>query len=76
MNNFDENKIDENTKNMLENFIKSGKADSITKNMDKLDKSKILKMFASLSSDDIKKGLSGGLKNINSDTLKQFMKDN
>lgn len=73
--NFDENKIDEKTKKQLEDFINSGKADVISKNMANIDKDKILKMFSSLSKDDIKKGLSGGIKNINADKLKQFMKD-
>ena len=69
------NKIDDSTKKQLEQFIKSGKADVISKNFENLDKEKILKMFSSLSSDDIKKGLSGGIKNVNYDALKRFMKN-
>ena len=69
------NKIDDSTKRQLEEFIKSGKADVISKNLDNLDKEKILKMFSSLSSEDIKKGLAGGIKNVNAGSLKRFMKD-
>ena len=47
--NFDENKIDAKTKQELENFISSGKANFLSQNMANLDKDKILKMFASLS---------------------------
>ena len=75
MNKKDANKIDETTKKQLEQFINSGKADIISKNFENLDKEKILKMFSSLSREDIKKGLSGGIKNVNADKLKQFMKD-
>ena len=75
MSNIDESKIDAKTKKQLEDFINSGKADVISKNMEKLDKDKILKMFSSLSKDDIKKGLAGGVKNIDAGKLKQFMKD-
>lgn len=75
MSDFDEKKLDPSTKSMLENFIKSGKADSIAKNIDKIDKEKVLKMFSSLSADDIKKGLSGGIKNVNPELLKQFFQN-
>ncbi len=74
-NNPGENKIDPQTKKMLEDFVKSGKADKITKNLGNIDKAKVLKMFSSLSSDDIKKGLAGGMKNIDFKNLNQFMKD-
>lgn len=73
--NFDESKIDEKTRKQLESFINSGKADIISKNMANIDKDKVLKMFASLSKEDIKKGLSGGLRNIDADKLGRFMKD-
>ncbi len=75
MNKNNTNKIDDNTKRQLEEFIKSGKADVISKNFENLDKEKILKMFSSLSSEDIKKGLAGGIKNVNTEKLKRFMKD-
>ncbi len=73
-NNFDTSKIDEKDKKTLENFINSGKANEISKNMDNIDKEKVLKMFSSLSSEDIKKALSGGLKNLDMTKLNQFMK--
>ena len=76
MNNIpDENKIDSSTKEMLEAFIKSGKADAITKNLGNIDKQKILKMFSSLSAEDIKKGLDGGIKNVDFKNLSRFMKN-
>ena len=73
-NKFDTSKIDEKDKKTLENFINSGKANEISKNMDNIDKEKVLKMFSSLSSEDIKKALSGGLKNLDMTKLNQFMK--
>ena len=35
----------------------------------------VRELLSSLSSDDIKKGLSGGIKNVNYDALKRFMKN-
>ena len=70
--------IDENTKHQIEDFIKSGNADSILKNANSIDKDKVLDMFQSLSKDDIKKGLEK-LKSkdisIDKNKLKKFMKD-
>lgn len=73
-NKFDTSKIDEKDKKNLEDFISSGGASEISKNMDNIDKEKVLKMFSSLSSEDIKKALSGGLKNLDMTKLNQFMK--
>lgn len=73
-NKFDTSKINEKDKKNLEDFINSGGADEISKKMDNIDKEKVLKMFSSLSSEDIKKALSGGLKNLDMTKLNQFMK--
>lgn len=75
MSKIDDSKIDAKTKQQLEDFINSGKADIISKNIENIDKDKILRMFSSLSKEDIKKGLSGGVKNIDAGNLKQFMKE-
>ncbi len=73
-----ENNIDESTKKQIEDFIKSGNADSILKNASSIDKDKVLNIFSSLSKDDIKKGLSK-LKNkdinIDKEKIKKIMRD-